>query len=47
MTGVVLLVTDFLFATPVTVVCTALTALMFTLFWYALPLRSRLSLDDD
>lgn len=47
MTGVVLLVTDFLFATPVTIVCTTLAALMFILFWYALPLRSRLSLDDD
>jgi len=46
MTGVVLLVTDFLFATPVTIFCTALAALMFTLFWYALPLRRRLSLDD-
>ena len=47
MTGVVLLVTDFLFATPVTIVCTALAALMFSLFWYALPLRTRLSLGDD
>jgi len=47
MTGVVLLVTDFLFATPVTVVCTTLSALMFAIFWYGLPLRSRLSLDDD
>ena len=46
MTGVVLLVTDFLFATPVTIVCTSLAALMFALFWYALPLRRRLSLDD-
>ncbi len=47
MTGVVLLVTDFLFATAVTVVCTTLSALMFAIFWYALPLRSRLSLSDD
>lgn len=47
MTGVVLLVTDFLFATPVTIVCTMLAALMFALFWYALPLRTRLSLGDD
>ncbi len=38
MTGVVLLVTDFLFSTVVTVVCTAFAALMFTTFWYALPL---------
>jgi Family of unknown function (DUF6328) len=41
MTGVVLLVTDFLFATPVTVACTGLTALLFATFWYALPLRRR------
>ncbi|MGH2981928.1 MAG: DUF6328 family protein [Solirubrobacterales bacterium] len=47
MTGVVLLVTDFLFATPVTIVCTTLAALMFALFWYALPLRRRFSFDDD
>lgn len=47
MTGVVLLVTDFLFATPVTIVCTAFAAIMFALFWYALPLRRRFSLDDD
>ena len=46
MTGVVLLVTDFLFATPVTVVCTTLAALMFALFWYALPLRRRVRSDD-
>jgi hypothetical protein len=45
MTGVVLLVTDFLFATAVTVVCTTLAALMFALFWYALPLRRRIRND--
>jgi hypothetical protein len=43
MTGVVLLITDFLFSTVVTVVCTSFSALMFALFWYALPLRRRLS----
>jgi uncharacterized integral membrane protein len=47
MTGVVLLVTDFLFSTVVTVVCTAFAALMFTIFWYALPLWRRLSLGGD
>lgn len=46
MTGVILLVTDFLFSTAVTVVCTSLSAAMFATFWYALPLRRRLS-DDD
>ena len=47
MTGVVLLVTDFLFRTVVTVVCTAGAGLMFAVFWYALPLQRRLSLRDD
>jgi len=47
MTGVVLLITDFLFATPVTVICTAFAALMFATFWYALPLMRRSMLDDD
>jgi hypothetical protein len=47
MTGVVLLITDFLFATPVTVICTAFAALMFATFWYGLPLLRRLSLDED
>jgi hypothetical protein len=47
MTGVVLLITDFLFATVVTVVCTTFAALMFVTFWYGLPLRRRVSLDDD
>jgi hypothetical protein len=46
MTLVVLLITDFLFATPVTLACTALAALMFATFWYALPLRRRLTNDD-
>jgi Family of unknown function (DUF6328) len=47
MTGVILLITDFLFSTVVTVVCTASAALMFTTFWYALPLLHRFSLEDD
>jgi hypothetical protein len=47
MTGVVLLVTDFLFETAVTVACTSLAALMFVTFWYALPLWRRLELEDD
>jgi hypothetical protein len=45
MTGVVLLVTDFLFSTAITVASTSLAALMFILFWYALPLRRRLKGD--
>jgi uncharacterized integral membrane protein len=46
MTGVVLLITDFLFATAVTVACTAFAALMFTYFWYGLPLARRVDLED-
>jgi uncharacterized integral membrane protein len=47
MTGVVLLITDFLFSTVVTVICTAFAALMFATFWYALPLWRRATLEDD
>jgi hypothetical protein len=47
MTGVVLLVTDFVFGTAVTVLCTGFVALMFVIFWYALPLRNRFSLGED
>jgi uncharacterized integral membrane protein len=47
MTGVVLLITDFLFATAVTVACTAFAGLMFAGFWYGLPLWRRLDLEDD
>jgi hypothetical protein len=46
MTGVVLLITDFLFATVVTVVCTTFAGLMFAIFWYALPMIRRVSLED-
>jgi uncharacterized protein DUF6328 len=47
MTGVVLLITDFLFSTIVTVACTSFAALMFGSFWYALPLSRRVELEDD
>ncbi|MCA1481160.1 DUF6328 family protein, partial [Bradyrhizobium sp. NBAIM08] len=47
MTGVVLLITDFLFATVVTVICTTFAALMFATFWYALPLLRRLNLGEE
>jgi uncharacterized integral membrane protein len=47
MTGVVLLITDFLFSTVVTAICTAFAALMFATFWYALPLWRRATLEDD
>jgi Family of unknown function (DUF6328) len=44
MTGVVLLVTDFIFGTLATTIATAMTALLFALLWYILPLRRRLKL---
>jgi hypothetical protein len=47
MTGVVLLITDFLFSTVVTVICTVFAASMFATFWYALPLWRRAPLEDD
>jgi Family of unknown function (DUF6328) len=47
MTGVVLLVTDFLFSTAVTIACTSFAGLLFAIFWYALPLIRRAGLDDD
>ncbi len=46
MTGVVLLITDFLFSTLVTVICTGFAALMFATFWYGLPLLRRVSLGE-
>jgi hypothetical protein len=44
MTGVVLLVTDFIFGAFATTIATAMTALLFALLWYILPLRRRLKL---
>jgi hypothetical protein len=42
MTGAILLVTDLLFDTTVTVLATAFVALNFAVLWYALPVRRRL-----
>ena len=44
MTGVVLLITDFLFSPVATAVATSLTALLFLLLWYVMPFRRRLKL---
>ncbi len=44
MTGVVLLVTDFIFGMLATIIATTLTALLFALLWYILPFRRRLEL---
>jgi hypothetical protein len=41
MTGVVALLTDFVFGTATMVVCTAALALTFALLWYVMPLRRR------
>jgi hypothetical protein len=44
MTGVVLLITDFLFSPIATAIATGMTALLFSLLWYVVPLRRRLKL---
>ncbi|MFL5821661.1 MAG: DUF6328 family protein [Solirubrobacteraceae bacterium] len=44
MTGVVLLVTDVLFATPTTVIATVLAATAFITLWFVLPVRRRVHL---
>ena len=45
MTGVVALLTDFVFGTATMVVATTAVALAFALLWWALPLRRRRMLD--
>jgi hypothetical protein len=47
MTGVVLLITDFVFDTVVTVLSTIFAGLMFAWFWYALPIWRRAELGED
>jgi uncharacterized protein DUF6328 len=47
MTGVVLLVTDFIFGTVATAIATTATALVFAVLWYVLPLRRRQMLKDS
>jgi membrane-associated HD superfamily phosphohydrolase len=44
MTGAIMLITDVLFGGVATVVTSAATLLTFATFWYALPLRRRVSL---
>lgn len=44
MIGAIMLITDFLFGMTATVITTAATVLVFAFFWFALPLRRRLSL---
>jgi membrane-associated HD superfamily phosphohydrolase len=45
MTGAIMLITDVLFGTVAAAVTSALTLLTFVAFWYALPLRRRVSLE--
>jgi len=44
MTGVVLLVTDFLFSAVATSIATGLTAALFLYLWYVMPFRRRLKI---
>ena len=44
MTGVVLLVTDFIFGTLATTIATTMSALLFATLWYVIPYRRRLQL---
>jgi len=44
MTGAIMLITDFLFGSTATIFMTVATVSVFGLFWFALPLRRRVSL---
>jgi Family of unknown function (DUF6328) len=44
MTGAIMLITDVLFGPVATVVTTVATVIVFSVFWFALPLRRRVSL---
>jgi Family of unknown function (DUF6328) len=44
MTGAIMLITDVLFGTTMTIAATAISVLVFGFFWFALPLQRRLSL---
>ena len=47
MTGAIMLITDVLFGGLATIITSIATLLTFVIFWYALPLRRRLSLTDN
>ncbi len=47
MTGAIVLITDVLFGTTATIVTGAAAISVFVLFWYALPLKRRLSSDEE
>ena len=44
MVGVVMLITDLIFDTTMTIIATAFVALLFALVWYSIPVRRRLRL---
>jgi hypothetical protein len=47
MTGVIMLITDFVFGTVTTTITAAVVALTFAWLWYAMPLRRLRHLDRD
>jgi len=47
MTGAIVLITDVLFSTGATIVTGAAAISVFALFWYALPLKRRLSSEEE
>jgi hypothetical protein len=47
MTGAILLITDVMFSTTAAIVASVAASLVFFLFWFALPLQRRLSLEDE
>ena len=47
MTGVILLVTDFIFSTAAAIVTASCAAVVFAVLWYALPLRRRMGVEKE
>jgi hypothetical protein len=47
MTGVILLVTDFIFSTAAAIVAAGFAALLFAVLWYAVPLRRRRGIEKE
>jgi hypothetical protein len=47
MTGAVLLITDYIFGTVATVITAVAAGLMFLILWYLLPLRRRITSDEQ
>ena len=47
MIGVIMLITDVLFATPTVVAVTAGVAVGFTVLWYGIPFAHKIDLDEE